>query len=331
MEEEKCQNPPKKKIDKLKDQISELPDCLLIDIISRLPKTKEAIKTGTLSKRWQHLWPYVHNLIFIHHYYELDKIFVSLVDKTLTQCRQSNLHKFQIRTSYDHQFESPSSNWIRYAVSRNVQDLELNLTELVSDKLVLIQFMFINSCLTHLKLRCCVINPTGAISWSKLTSLSITYADLSEDLIQNILSGSPLLETLELKDCYGFRRIDITSKSVKNFVFSGYVDHEVEEVIEINAPYIVSLTIADDLWLSKLLLVDVSCLVKAHLDYKKYGHYEPTREVSQEETLKGLILSLRHVKELKIGELCFEALAGLKAKGFICPSNLKVLEENDSN
>nr|GFB18833.1 hypothetical protein [Tanacetum cinerariifolium] len=201
-------------------------------IISRLPETKEAIRT---------------------------------VDKTLTQCRQSNLHKFHIRSSHDVRFESPFNNWIPYAVSRNVQDLELNL-------------------------------PMFALDQSYL----------SEGLIQNILSGSPLLETLELKDCYGFSRIDITSKSVKNFVFSRFRDYG--DIFEINAPYIVSLTIADDLWLSKLLLVDVSCLVKAHLDYKLDENFEPIWEweVLHEDLLEGLILDLRHVKELKIGESCLE-------------------------
>ncbi|GJX17743.1 F-box/LRR-repeat protein 25-like protein [Tanacetum coccineum] len=319
--------------DKQEDYISLLPDCLLIDIISRLPETKEAIRTGTLSKRWQHLWLYVSNLIFIDtNYYQLNKNFVSFVDKTLTQRCQSNLHKFQIHTSYVIQFE-PQVNWIRYAISCNVQHLDLSLPKFVLD-----QYMFINSCFTHLKLklRCCVINPTAAISWSKLASLSISEADLSEDLIQNILSGCPLLETLELKYCYGFRRVDITSKSVQNFVFSGYMDNEyekgriygIDDVIEINAPYIVSLTIANGLWLSKLLLVDVSCLVKAHLDYQKYGHYEPAHVQSQimsqhEETLKGLILSLHHVKELKIGESCLKVLSRLEAKGFTFPSNVE--------
>ncbi|GKB29565.1 hypothetical protein Tco_0868966 [Tanacetum coccineum] len=109
--------------------------------------------------------------------------------------------------------------------------------------------------------------------------------------------------------------------SIFNIVFSGYMDNEyekgriygIDDVIEINAPYIVSLTIADGLWLSKLLLVDVSCLVKAHLDYDMHGLFEPACEVSHEETLQGLILSLRHVKELKIGESCLEIPTLLKA------------------
>ena len=63
---------------------------------------------------------------------------------------------------------------------------------------VLDQSLFYNSCLIRLKLGYCVFNPTGAISWKNLKSLCISYGKLDEDLIQNILSGSPVLETLEL-------------------------------------------------------------------------------------------------------------------------------------
>ncbi|GKD94974.1 hypothetical protein Tco_1374811, partial [Tanacetum coccineum] len=117
-----------------------------------------------------------------------------------------------------------------------------------------------------------------------------------------MLSGSPLLETLVLDWCYGFRRVDITSKSVKKFVFSGYYGDE--RVIEINAPYLVSLTIRDEMFMSKIWLHNVTSLVKAELDYEKCGHAETKRKVAEEKILKGLLLNLSHVKELKIGRSC---------------------------
>ncbi|GJW83531.1 hypothetical protein Tco_0156676 [Tanacetum coccineum] len=63
---------------------------------------------------------------------------------------------------------------------------------------------------------------------------SITCAiRIDEDLIQSILSGSPLMETLELNSCYGaFSRIDITSKSVKNMVFFAYSGYGVLSRLE---------------------------------------------------------------------------------------------------
>ncbi|GJR71741.1 hypothetical protein Tco_0084106 [Tanacetum coccineum] len=63
--------------------------------------------------------------------------------------------------------------------------------------------------------------------------------------------SSPCLESLELNDCYGYRQIDVTSKSVKKLVFSGYNSHHkinafdeaYIDCVKIDAPYISSLTI----------------------------------------------------------------------------------------
>ncbi|GKC60631.1 F-box protein-like protein, partial [Tanacetum coccineum] len=174
---------------------------------------------------------------------------------------------------------------------------------------------------SRLRLKGCKFNPAGEISWRNLKCFYISEANLDEALIQNILSGSPLLETLELDHCYGFRRIDITSKSVKKFVFSGY-NGGAKRVIEINAPYIVSLTIGDRLVLSKILLLNVTSLVKAELYYGKEGDTETTRKEAEEEMLKGLLVNLSHVKDLKIGVSCQKALSRLEAKGFTLPLDM---------
>ncbi|GJR28624.1 ribonuclease H-like domain, reverse transcriptase, RNA-dependent DNA polymerase [Tanacetum coccineum] len=77
------------------DRISLLPDCLLLEIISRLElSTKEVIKTTTtISKRWQHLWTKLPTLVFIYKDdvtdlpYNTDLTdYCSFIDKTLTQC-----------------------------------------------------------------------------------------------------------------------------------------------------------------------------------------------------------------------------------------------------
>ncbi|KAM0071471.1 putative leucine-rich repeat domain superfamily, F-box-like domain superfamily [Helianthus debilis subsp. tardiflorus] len=311
------------KTDPIEDRISSLPDCLLIEILSRLPSTKHAITTTTLSKRWQHLWTSLHTLIFTHHktHNHPQTHFYSFVDKTLSQCHHSKLNKLTLYTCYDYRFESQVNNWIRYAVNCNVQELNLTLWNVECEAEFLLDQFFFNCCccFTHLKLSGCVFNPVGDINWSKLNKLWISHANLDEGLIENMLSGSPGLETLVLDNCYGYRRVNITSKSVKKLVFSGYMvpddddDDDVEDVVEINAPGVLSLAIHDD-----LLLVDVWSLVEADLDYTKGGHYDTTTpKEAEEQMLKGFILNLRHVKELKIGIFCFKVLCRLKAKGFV--------------
>ncbi|XP_023748432.1 putative F-box/LRR-repeat protein At3g28410 isoform X1 [Lactuca sativa] len=195
------------------------------------------------------------------------------------------------------------------------------------------QTFFTSSCFTKLKLDGCMVNPVGAISWKNLRSLSISYWSLNDDLIENILSGSPVLETLVFDDCHGYRHLHITSKSVKNLVLSRYRDYYAKseaDIVEINAPNILSLTIKDDLVLHKLLLVNVSSLVKANLNYTRSKIAQTTPTEVEEEMLKGFIMNLGHVKELKIGILCSKVLSCLQAKGFIFPSNVipKAIEIN---
>ncbi|KAJ0927571.1 putative leucine-rich repeat domain superfamily, F-box-like domain superfamily [Helianthus annuus] len=312
--------------------MSELPDSLRVEILSRLPSTKDAIRTSALSKRWKHLWTAVTSLIFVHPHethVRANPDFFSYVDKTLTQRPHLKLYKFRLISFYNnHQCQSQIHNWIHYAVNCNVEHLVLKLWGLKGiTQFPLDQFVYVNSCLTHLTLKGCEFNPTGAISWENLRSLHIWYAKLDEDMIENILSGSPVLETLELDQCYGYRRLNITSKSVKNLVFTGYMLACYSDITEINAPNILTLKVQGILLMRKLLLLNVSSLVEAHLDYTKisFDNGTPTKE-AQEEMLRGFILNLLHVKDLKIGSSCVKVLDRLKAKGFISPSNLKVLQ-----
>ncbi|GJR99481.1 F-box/LRR-repeat protein 25-like protein [Tanacetum coccineum] len=309
------------------DRLNALPDCILIEIISRLPTTKEAIRTSTISKRWKHMWTSVSNVVF-HHFKELGLTsFYTSVCETLAKCSRSNLDKFElIITKADHRIHRLVNDWIRHAIRRNVKKLELTL---VSGGYATVDQSFFNvSSFTDLKLDGFVYQPYGAICWTNLRTLLIRDGELDEGLIEKIMRGSPCLETFRLDGCYGFDRIDITCRNVKSFVFVGSSDrvtHDESRIIEINAPHILSLKIIGDLAMRKLLLVDVSSLVEAELDYLKFGYYNSTANEAKEQMLKDLILSLRDVKELKIGSYCFKPFFCLKAQGFDFSSNVKVV------
>ncbi|GJY47259.1 hypothetical protein Tco_0436322 [Tanacetum coccineum] len=118
-----------------------------------------------------------------------------------------------------------------------------------------------------------------------------------------------------MKGCCGFRRIYVTSKSVKNLVLYNYrcslfAADDYIDTLEINASYILSLTIEGDMYLKELLLKNVSSLVKADLNYWVSYHFV-------EEFLRGLLSSLGHVNEIVLGDAnCLQALSRLEAKGF---------------
>ncbi|GKA79266.1 thiamine thiazole synthase, chloroplastic-like protein [Tanacetum coccineum] len=124
----------------------------------------------------------------------------------------------------------------------------------------------------------------------------------------------------------GYTRIDVTSKSVKKLVFSkhysddalfekDYIDH-----ITINAPYISSLTIKGE-FVFKLVLLDVSSLIKAELD----NSIDPGMfEINHKEILRGLLESLDHVKDVIINDFWWEHFNPKLGSGW-CGDNRRLM------
>ncbi|GKB30517.1 ribonuclease H-like domain-containing protein [Tanacetum coccineum] len=310
------------------DRLNELKDEMLVNnIMSRLDcTTKEVIKTtATISKRWKNLWTSLPHLIFS----DVDDVtetdlhgYMSFIDNTLIQCPTNlNLKKFKLNINYSSwahsDFELRANSWISYAISRNVEDVDLRLWDVdLEAPFSYDDEVFFNSvCFIRVKMTWCLFNPpNGAISWERLECLCLSLVTLDEDMIEKILSGSPSLESLELNACYGYRRIDITSKSVRKLVFSEYTSPLVTDdeeayidCIRINAPYISSLTIEKGLLLRELVLLNVSSLVEADLDFSIYC------ESRIEEIFRGLLESLGHVEDITLGDRCLKLLSRLEA------------------
>ncbi|GKB20362.1 leucine-rich repeat-containing protein [Tanacetum coccineum] len=326
------------------DRINELRDEMLVNnIMSRLDcTTKELIRTtATISKRWKNRWTQLPHLIFSYRdddtYFGNDDThlcdYISFIDNTLNQCPANlNLKEFKLYINYHNfpfkektkninvnsEFKSRANSWIPYAISRNVEDVDLWLQDVgvgqeeftFEDEL-----FFKTSCITRMTLTYCRFNPpNGAISWEILECSCLNYVTLDEDMIEKILSGSPCLESLELTNCHGYRRIDVTSRSVKKLIFSDYYWNEEDYIdcIKINAPYISSLTIKGEFEVEPVLL-DVSSLIKAELGY--CINPGMSDDITHEEMLRGLLESLDHVKDVIINDFWWEFYSNLKARG----------------
>ncbi|GKA99787.1 transposon ty3-G gag-pol polyprotein [Tanacetum coccineum] len=125
------------------DRLNDLKDEMLVNnIMSRLDcTTKELIRTtATISKRWKNLWTQLPHLIFSDEDditdFGCDDIdtdicdYISFIENTLNQCRANlNLKKFILDINYssriNSEFKSQANSWIRYAISRNVEDVDL--------------------------------------------------------------------------------------------------------------------------------------------------------------------------------------------------------------
>ena len=142
------------------------------------------------------------------------------VEKKLIEISNRNLKlkKFLLHTSYHDQYELQVIRLIRYAFNCNVQELDLSFWAegWLDAEILLYDLFFVNPHLTHLKLSCDFAHPTQRVSWENLKSLTLSKLSLTEEFIQNILSGTPLLETFKLDNCFGdLWEIDITKHLVK--------------------------------------------------------------------------------------------------------------------
>ncbi|GKD20614.1 hypothetical protein Tco_1222317, partial [Tanacetum coccineum] len=181
-------------------RINELRDEILVDnIMSRLDcTTKQLIRTtAAISKRWKNLWTQLPHLIFSAEdditdfgCHDTDLCdYISFIDNTLNQCPANlNLKKFKLDINYssvvNSEFKSRANSWIRYAISRNVEDVNLWLWDVgVGQEFTYEDNMFFNNlCFTRVKLSLCRFNPpNGVISWERLKCLCLFRGTLDED------------------------------------------------------------------------------------------------------------------------------------------------------
>lgn len=299
-----------------RDRISAMPDPILAHILSFLP-TKEAVKTGTLSHRWLYVWTYVTKLNFIDEY-DCSTDFVKIVDQTLIFHSGCNIREFEACFNYDNTFATSVDRWIRFATRGNVEELSLNLyneNHDPNDLYLLPQHVYKNSSIMKLNLEACGIVPNGTISWKSLKSLSIRETRLSEDVIQKILGGSPVLEFLELEGFDGFTRLNIGLASLRKLVLRNHRGAE-SSWLEISAPNLHFLIIEGNMNKKITRLMNIQSLVDCNLSF-----YDDKIDYGVHPIMvKQLLGSLGHVKNLIIGTWVLRALSGLQLdlKGSFC-------------
>ncbi|KAG5516777.1 hypothetical protein RHGRI_037503 [Rhododendron griersonianum] len=315
------------------DRISEFPDSVLVHILSFL-EIEDAVRTQVLSKRWQFLWTFLPSLLFGYNAYDdyggesegegegedfrvaRNTEFVTFVEKTLfsSNCK---LKKFEVDFEYDPRFASNVDSWTRFATGKGVQELHLRLWSDAEYELP--QLLYDNSSFKELRFSGCWVVPEGNIAWYSLKKLSIGDVELSNDVIERILAGSPVLETLELRRCEGFSRLAVANSCVKKLILRDCLPWDDSE-LEISAPYLLSLKMSGHLG-SNCRLTNISSLVDAVFNCN-FACFEQDRSNDYERIQNIVVVflaSLIHVKNLTLGTWAIEVLSIMEAKGLSSP------------
>ncbi|XP_010443285.1 PREDICTED: probable FBD-associated F-box protein At1g32375 [Camelina sativa] len=190
------------------DRISQLPDELLLRILSLLPSAKDVVATMVLSKRWQFLWMFVPRLVYDDDSYQgiIDYgRFSRFVDRSLI------FHKAPVLETLHFKLGKICGAgdihvWIRAADKCSVRELiiEIHTSSSVTQAPLPRSLYTGCSMLVKLKLDNAVLVDVifSSVSFPSLKTLSLLAVEYpGDDFVKRLLSGCPVLEDLDVVQC----------------------------------------------------------------------------------------------------------------------------------
>ncbi|XP_028806310.1 FBD-associated F-box protein At3g52670-like [Neltuma alba] len=191
------------------DRVSDLPDSLLLHILSFLP-LKKAVATSLLSKRWRPLWLFLPTLHFELTSFRNIKLSVQVVDKMLNSVDLKSVKKFVL----DFRCYKPprkTSKWINTVITSKVEHLELYLSgEAVYE---LPSSVFIANNLRVLKLSGVTVNTLSHVDLPFLEAFHLEDVEIPDiTSLEMVLTACPFLKELVIKfsdDVVGYHRLNI--------------------------------------------------------------------------------------------------------------------------
>ncbi|XP_024017885.1 F-box/FBD/LRR-repeat protein At2g04230 [Morus notabilis] len=208
------------------DRISDLPDAIIIHVLSFLP-TLYAIRTSLLSKRWRSMWTLVPVLDFCdsrdirdskRHNERNDRRekFYKFVDECLEHpYAETTISKLKLNME-DYGDSSRMNGWLRFPLKKNIHELNLRVR---GAGYCIPQFILHLRALTVLKLNGLAVRYLFPSSLPSLKELYLMKIQMANQALDYLLMGCPCLEILHVNYSYGLLNPKVKSLSLKSLDF----------------------------------------------------------------------------------------------------------------
>ncbi|PIN17734.1 hypothetical protein CDL12_09615 [Handroanthus impetiginosus] len=226
------------------DRISELPDEILVSILSLLT-LKEAARTSVLSSRWRHVWKFFMGTMLFH--YDEWQInwpqLVTQINQIITLHRGMSIEGFTIVLFENVYSVEDIDYWIEFVAKKRVNRFHLIFghknTNCPPDAFTRIRFrpLSVNWNFESLKVvSLCRVNLIGGVKANVAMNDLLSNSPNLEQLYLHYLVGlSELLvpsscfklKELSVVRCYGLKKLGIFAQSIKAFHCTG-VDRDIE-------------------------------------------------------------------------------------------------------
>lgn len=215
------------------DYISQLPDHIIHQIISRLRCNKDAARTCILSKRWRDIWTSFSSLVFdqqkiigqlsgLKTSSEVQtriqrnmEMFANYVDETLQRHVELNdgiIHKFVLHITYcKSELTTHVDQWIDLAIRNNIKELDLAMPSDLHKGYSLPHCVFAARTITALRVNGCKLGPCDDLNLSNLQKLCLGKLLVNEQMIENLICACPLLEDFRLIYATGLKVFKVSN------------------------------------------------------------------------------------------------------------------------
>ncbi|XP_010476775.1 PREDICTED: putative FBD-associated F-box protein At5g56560 [Camelina sativa] len=181
------------------ESINDLPDEMLVKILSSFPTFKETIRTSLISKRWQDLWKLVPvfnlNDNLVDDYDDDGESFKSFVYRCFLFSKAQVLERLCLKLLLPYYKSSIINDWVKTGVTRSVKELQLNMC---GNNLQLPSCLGRCRTLETLKLQGLKLKVLPQFfrlpSVKTLHLLSVKFP--SDESVESLLSSCPVLENL---------------------------------------------------------------------------------------------------------------------------------------
>ncbi|KAJ0266961.1 putative FBD-associated F-box protein [Hirschfeldia incana] len=298
------------------DRLSDLPDALLVNILSLLP-TKQVVSTMVLSKRWQFLWMFVSRLEYSDDMYQDGVRFLRFLYSSLLLHQAKVLESFSLKLGQNSR-DKNLGVFFTPVFNRCVRELiiEIDTSSSTETQFILPRSLYTASrTLVTLKLQNSVLvnaSSETTVSFPSLKTLSLVSMKYpGDDFISKLLSSCPVLEDLFVVKCRGdnVACLVVRVPSLKFLTVHTTVQVEYHLELVLDVPSLEFLDIAD--YTDGFCVVENSMpkVVEAHLNVT-YSH--PQKLLASLPSLVQLSLCLTTSMDTHFDGTIFSQLEQLK-------------------
>lgn len=293
------------------DMISELPQSIIESILTKLP-IRDAVRTSILSTRWRYKWSDLTQLVFDDNCAILSndkgKVEGNLV-KFITRCLFLHLgpiHKFTLSSTFL-QSSPDVDQWLLFLSRKDIKEFFLELGE--GEWFRAPSSLFCCQKLTRLELFRCELDPPPSFKgFSCLKHLNLQQVLIGPDVVENLISSCPLLESLTLS-YFDSLALTIHAPNLKFLCLEG----EFKDICLENTPLLVAISVAmymtDDI--AEYFEHSSSCNFDKFLGgvpclERLVGHIYFTKYLSIGNDLGKLLVTYRNLKAIELYQVSFE-------------------------